>query len=171
MVFNATFNNISVISMWSVLLVDETGLHGENNRPIPQLTEKLYHIMLYRIHLTWAGFELTTLFSYIYITWVMMQIRCWHSINVVFPFNFFCFKSTFGWVWFMVFNTIFQLYHGGQFYWWMKPEYTEKTPDLPQVTDEVHHIIMLYRIHLAWAGFELKTLVQIDTDCIRWICH
>jgi hypothetical protein len=30
MVFNATFNNISVISRWSVLLVEETGEHGEN---------------------------------------------------------------------------------------------------------------------------------------------
>ena len=30
MVFNATFNNISVISWRSVLLVEETGVHGEN---------------------------------------------------------------------------------------------------------------------------------------------
>jgi hypothetical protein len=30
MVFNATFNNISVISWSSVLLVDETGRPGEN---------------------------------------------------------------------------------------------------------------------------------------------
>jgi hypothetical protein len=30
MVFNATFNNIS---WWSVLLVEETGAHGENHRP------------------------------------------------------------------------------------------------------------------------------------------
>jgi hypothetical protein len=28
--FNATFNNISVISWWSVLLVEETGGPGEN---------------------------------------------------------------------------------------------------------------------------------------------
>ena len=34
MVFNATFNNISVISWRSVLLVDETGVPGENNRPV-----------------------------------------------------------------------------------------------------------------------------------------
>jgi hypothetical protein len=30
MVFSATFNNISVISWWSALLVEETGVHGEN---------------------------------------------------------------------------------------------------------------------------------------------
>jgi len=33
MVFNAIFNNISVILWWSVLLVEETGVHGENYRP------------------------------------------------------------------------------------------------------------------------------------------
>ena len=31
MVLNATFNNISVISWWSVLLVEETGGSGENH--------------------------------------------------------------------------------------------------------------------------------------------
>jgi len=33
MVFNATFDNISVISWRLVLLVEETGGPGENNRP------------------------------------------------------------------------------------------------------------------------------------------
>jgi hypothetical protein len=32
MVFNATFNNISVISWQAVLLVEETGVHGENHQ-------------------------------------------------------------------------------------------------------------------------------------------
>jgi hypothetical protein len=32
-VFNATFDNISIISWRSVLLVVETGVPGENNRP------------------------------------------------------------------------------------------------------------------------------------------
>jgi hypothetical protein len=31
MVFNATFNNISVISWWSVLLVEEIRVPGENH--------------------------------------------------------------------------------------------------------------------------------------------
>jgi hypothetical protein len=34
MVFNATFNNISVISWRSVLLVEETGVSGENHRQV-----------------------------------------------------------------------------------------------------------------------------------------
>jgi hypothetical protein len=34
MVLSATFNNVSVISWLSVLLVEETGVPGENNRPV-----------------------------------------------------------------------------------------------------------------------------------------
>ena len=56
MVLNATFNTISIISWRSVLLVEETRVHGENYRPDTN------HIMLYRVHLTINGGSETTTF-------------------------------------------------------------------------------------------------------------
>jgi hypothetical protein len=43
MVFNATLNNISVISLWSVLLVEETRVLGENYRPVSSHYQNCSH--------------------------------------------------------------------------------------------------------------------------------
>jgi hypothetical protein len=33
LMFNATFNNLTVIALQLILLVEETGVHGETHRP------------------------------------------------------------------------------------------------------------------------------------------
>jgi hypothetical protein len=43
MVFNYTFNNISVILWESVLLVEETGVPGENHWPVASHWQTLSH--------------------------------------------------------------------------------------------------------------------------------
>jgi hypothetical protein len=43
MVFNTTFNNISVISWQSVLLVEETGVPRENHPPVANHWQTLSH--------------------------------------------------------------------------------------------------------------------------------
>ena len=57
MMFNTTFNNISVISWWSVLLVEETGIPWKHP-DLPQVTDKLYHIILNRIHFAISGIRI-----------------------------------------------------------------------------------------------------------------
>jgi hypothetical protein len=60
--FNATFNNISVISWWSVLLVEVTEVTGENHRPVASHWQTWSHnVKCIEYTSPWVGFELTTL--------------------------------------------------------------------------------------------------------------
>jgi len=51
MVLNATFNNISAILWWLVLLVE----YPEKTTDLSQVTDKFYHIMFYRKRLAMNG--------------------------------------------------------------------------------------------------------------------
>jgi hypothetical protein len=51
-------------------------------------------------------------------------------------------------------STIFQLYRGGKFYWWRKPEYSGGKPPTCN--------IMLYRAHLAMSRIIFVSFTELE---------
>ena len=66
--------------------------------------------------------------------------------------------------------TTFQLYRGGQFYWWRKPEDPEKITNLSQVTDKtlshnvVHLALIEIRIHRRYITNKCDRYKDHNTD-------
>ena len=50
LVFNTTFNNISAISWWSILLVEETEVPRKNHRPVASYCQTLSHNVVSSTH-------------------------------------------------------------------------------------------------------------------------
>jgi len=98
----------------------------------------------------------------------------------VYSYLFLCLAGEVVW-YFTSPSTIFQLYRGGQFYWWREPEYPEITTNLSQITDNLYHVmlyqthlalsVMLYRAHLAMSGIQTHNIngdfISVDNNVVH----
>jgi hypothetical protein len=94
--FFITLNNITVISWQSVLLVEEPE-YQEKTIDLSQVTDKLYHIMLYTS--PWSRFEGSTIITLDFR--IVLKVRN-------FVFHIFCFKKL--WILFLTINHCARLF-------------------------------------------------------------
>ena len=65
MMLSATFNNMSAILWWLVLMVEETGVPGENH-DLPQIPDRLYQIILHQVHIDMSGIRAHNISNHMY---------------------------------------------------------------------------------------------------------
>jgi hypothetical protein len=96
MVFNATFNNISAISWRSVLLVEDTGVPGENHRPVASHWQTLSHNVVHLALIEIRTQNISGDILYIYCTlvreiWKFIHLRVSYSLRAFrVPLTFSC---------------------------------------------------------------------------------
>jgi hypothetical protein len=121
----------SVISKWLLYIFMDCPNPITTNSPKLLPTKNIYHTLTLLCSLFFKKFESK---QNMLISLSTLKINIWLYWYFLFPFLF-PIEVRLGLWCLMPLSTIFQLYRGGQFYWWRKPEYPEKTTDLSQVTD------------------------------------